>query len=356
MGLKMRKIQGLFEDFLIITFIIVGSFQILFINYSTFIDEIFLILIIIWAIVKKSINSELKINIRTCLVFFLFVGLTTINVFINKYDINSYIMDVLNYYKVIVLFEGFKLLEIDKKKEKLYLKVFFWVNMISILYGILTFLFYKTPYLIYGNKFRNGKYRIMGLASHPLRLAFICLFEVLYIIYNHKNNWKKLLLLIITIFALMLTQSRAAEMLLFICVLLYLYQHIKKRFNINSKKIMVVMSIAVILMIVGIVFYNLRDLKEYYAEDIENTIRIHSLIKSYEVFKEYPILGTGIGTFGSKNSVELNRNFVYEKFNFRPSFVELQLTTNQNVFESYFAFVIIETRFGRIIFSFIFLL
>ena len=81
----------------------------------------------------------------------------------------------------------------------------------------------------------------------------------------------------------------------------------------------------------------------YLQKDINDTIRFYALIKSGEVLKKYPILGTGIGTFSSSASIKYN-SYVYEEFSF-DRFMDKATENSGNLFESSLAKITIETRY-----------
>lgn len=351
----MEKNNNIIEDFLIMMLIIVCSYQRIFLNISSFLDEILLILIFLFEIVKFIIKRK-KINIKEIIPWAIFIVITMFNILLKKYEPRAYFEEIFNYLKIIILFETFRLANLDKQRYKRLMIFFVVINLISMLYGIFTFHFYKVIGYTVGDKFRNGVLRIRGLSGHPIALGFSSLLVLIFMYELKKENKKQKIISciigLISLYSLYLTQSR---IVLAFAIGYFIFKILQKIVEKNNKKKNLFIAI-IICLIIGIstitIISNINNIKNYLSDDIENTIRMYALQKSFEVFVKYPILGTGVGTFSDSASIKYN-SYVYSEFNFY-RFKDFLTEESGNVFESYLAKVIIETGIIGILFHIVF--
>ena len=114
-----------------------------------------------------------------------------------------------------------------------------------------------------------------------------------------------------------------------------------KLFYLKHKNLLNISGVVLVVIISIIGILNLEKINEKIKYETDNTIRMYSLAKSVEVFKKYPILGTGIGTFSSSASIKYN-SYVYEEFDIN-KFSDKITVSNADIFESTFAKIFIQT-------------
>ncbi len=353
----MKKFYLYIENILIFLLLTICSYQGVFFKINSYLDEFILFIIIMYEFIIHFFIKKEKIKLKYMLIFIIFISVTLINLIIKSYSEKAYFQEVFNFLKPIILLETLSLININEKRHNLFLKMFILINFISIIYGIFYYLFYDSIGYTIGDKFRNGKIRIEGFSGHPISLGFASLMIIVFVNEIKKNRIiEKIIyffIVILTFWALILTQDRLPLALLFVYIIFYLILFLKK-FSSRKKEILFVIIIIMIglISILGIFFFN--RIKDYLSEDIENTIRMYAWQKAFEIFKVYPFLGTGIGTFGCTASIKYN-SYVYNIFNFN-RFTNLVNSSTGNVFESYFAKVLIETGlFGIFFYSYFFL-
>lgn len=334
-----------FEIILIFLLIISCSFQSILSSKFNHLDEILLLLLGGYEIVLNFFVRKEKLDIKMITIVLSFTLLTFLNVFIKNYSMNAYLEDFLNFIKIIILFEVFLMIKFDDKKYKKVIKIIFFISLISIFYGIFKYLFYDYFGYTAGDKFRNGHYRISGLSGHPISLGFLCLILAMYLLNpNKKLKKSELMCLIIVLIALYLTRSRLSTVLFIIYFVYYIiYKYFKniKSFYLKHKILLNISAILLVVIISVIGFLNLEKINEKIKIETDNTIRMYSLAKSVEVFKKYPLLGTGIGTFSSSASIKYD-SYVYEEFDIN-RFLDQVTISKADIFESTFAKILIQT-------------
>jgi len=354
----MKKNDDIIENALIVALIIVGSYQRIFLNISSYLDEILLIVILFYEVAKMLLNKSKVFEIKKMIIFVIFIVITMTNIFIKQYEPLAYFEEIFNFLKFIIIIELIKLIDINEKRYYKLMNILVLLNIISMIYGIINYQFYDVIGYNPGDKFRNGKLRIRGLAAHPIPFGFACLFIAIYLFeYKKKNKTEKFInyiALIISIYSLYLTKTRLPQFLLLVYFGFKFIYKIIQNFKQKKKKLIVFLSIIILLIISILSIIKINAIKIYLADDIENTIRMYALQKSYEIFQKYPIVGTGIGTFGGTASIKYD-SYVYSEFNFN-RFNTLINNSTGNVFESYFAKVLIETGIVGILFILYFLI
>lgn len=348
----MKNKSNLIENILLFLFIIICSYQIIFATINTFLDEFILIAIVMYEFLFHFVIKKEKIPAKNTFVFVVFIIITLSNVIFKQYNGFAYFEEIFNYLKLIILFEIFSLLKIDEKRYKKFMLLFIIVNLISMILGIMSYHFSSVIGYIEGSKFRNGKLRIAGLAGHPISLGFCSLFCIIYLVEKKKdsimNKILSFLLILIFIYALLLTQDRLATMLLVMYLLIKTILVTLKKVRANVKKV-VPFIVFIILGFCGIVFMiKSESINNYLKDDMEDTIRMFALQKSAEIFVDHPLLGTGIGTFGCRASIKYD-SYVYNDYNF-DRFKSLMYSSSGNIFESYLSKIIIETGIVGILF------
>lgn len=341
-----------FEMILLILLIVVCSFQSIFAAKFSHLDEILLLLLGGYEVVSKVLIKKEKLDKKMIIVILTFTLLTFLNVFIKGYPVNAYLEDFLNFVKIIILFEIILLVKLDDENYKKIIRVIFIIGLISIACGVIKYLFYDSFGYTVGDKFRNGQYRISGLSGHPISLGFLCLVLAMYLL-NPKKKLKKYecICLVFVIWALYLTRSRLSSVLFVIYLAYYLiHKYFKniKLFYQKHKNSLKISGVVFVVMISIIGLLNLEKISDKIRFETDNTIRMYSLAKSVEVFKKYPILGTGIGTFSSSASIKYN-SYVYEEFDIT-KFSDMITVSHADIFESTFAKILIQTGLVGILF------
>lgn len=242
-------------------------------------------------------------------------------------DAPGYFLTLLVYLKPVVLIAG---ILVFMRKKYIDLKVIEYVVLLSAFYGIIQFFMYSLTRLVLpggGEKilYICGKWflRAGGFCGHPNTFGMM-LSPFVSIFFIEKKYIK--FLIIAT--ALLLSISRWP---IFISALLIL-------FIIPTRK-----NIFIFLLFVLVIFFFgqpvYHEYKRVYRDyNKENTIKLYGMTIAKEIFLDSPILGVGIGNFGSKYSTNSN---IYNKHNFsKKMLMRLKLATSG--IESGIAIIFVE--------------
>lgn len=339
----MKKNLEKIESLIIYVLITYMTFQGLFVTFN-YIDELIIISLIIinFMINRKKIN---KIKITLLIIY---SAITFITIIIRKYYIDAYIIDYINTLKPFLLIETLSNIKINKKRINYYIKYLIFLNIISIIYGFYNYYLVNSGTYIIGY-YRQNVYRIQGFSGHPANLATLSLFTIIYEIKNIKSKKVKktilsIVIILINLIAIYYTQSRV-QLMATIMYIIYIF------FYQNAKyKIIKVIIWLFLICIIGIIIININSIMSYYQVDLDNAIRFYAISKIPEVLNRYPILGTGIGSFSTKESIT-NYSYVYSEFNFSQSIINVASIRSVSLFESNIAKQTIQTgMLGTIIY------
>jgi len=238
---------------------------------------------------KNSLNKKSIINYSFLFVFLIFTLISSVFSIFRYYSFIFW-LNILNYE---VLFFIISRVKFSQKEKDLLFKIVLIVSVILCLIGIY---FYLT-----------GSYiRLTSLFYWPNPFAGYLLFIIPLAVYNYfisKNKFLSILSLVILITSFLLTGSRGAFLILFIIIFIYLilnFKEFKKNF----------LYLFIILIFSSFLFYGCSYLKgseffsfiEHYKntgsnQDYSTNIKLNYWQGALEIFKKYPIFGSGPDTF-----------------------------------------------------------
>lgn len=300
-----------------------------------FLDELIIILLIGIHIVK---NRKILIDKNKIIVLLCYVLITFLTILIRRYYLDAYIIDLIYTLKPFILLETISIINVNDRQMDKYMKYLIIINMISIGYGYYNYYLASKGIFIDGGVYRNWVYRISGFSGHPANLANICMISIAYLfgkISNNKNTKIYVGIIIINLITIYFTMARLQ---LFMIVIYFGYIFYQK-INIIGVKFLIIL-ILVLSCIIGLLNYS--KILNNYNDDINNAVRFQAIKKVPEVLSKYPLLGTGIGSFSTKKSIELN-SYVYDEFNFSNKVVEMAEKSSVSLFESNISKQLIQT-------------
>lgn len=338
----MVKKFDIIGEIFIIFLMIVMSYQSIFSKYCAFLDEFIILFLLIFSLILIFLKKK-DFEIKQYIFISGYIVLTAITALIRQYNFLMYIVEILNYVKIIILFESLKTLKIERERLNRLIKYFVIINIPSILCGIYQILRFLFTDNATGFMYRNNKIRIEGLAGHPIILGMIGVILFYFSLSNMKSikkDVKHLMICILSVAIVILTGSRFPLVLLAIIILYELYFRLKEKYSINSKIILKIMFCIILISLV-LVAINYKKIGAYIYNE-KSSIRIYSLTKVPEILIKYPILGTGIGTYSCRASIQYNST-VYEEFNFSKDMIKFATENISSGFESHLAKQLIET-------------
>ena len=303
-------------------------------------------------------SKKLKFTIRKSDIFFIvFLIIGAISTGMNGYSIYTYLIQlrsVTTYYLLYFILRNYILNINQTNKINTTLKI---TTVILFIHSILEVLFNKMilfPSIWATNiKYADNFTRSYGLFNNPNTLAIFALMTYIFLQkYNKKNN---ILYKILLITIILLTMSRSTLIFLIIYVI---YEFITNKSNIKEKIIKIIIPILIsIITLFSITFLkntinyknerqNTKDdniqINDKYSDSENETSdnivdrieeitsnkiiesskyngRLYSINKGFEIFIDYPILGTGFGSYGSASSLITNSK-IYDKYNIEKGF------------------------------------
>lgn len=331
----MEKILEKIESicvYILITFIVFNG-----IIEISILDELIVILLLGIGIIK---NKNIFFDKKKMILFFIYVCITFITLILRRYYVDAYLVDLIYTLKPFILIEVLISLQIPRYKMQKYINYMTIINTISILFGLYNYYVASTGVFIQGGSYRENEYRLSGFSGHPANIASLSLFTILYyfeekIILHSKKSKRYILLILLNVIALYLSAARM-QMFIGICYIIY-------RIYMNKKdKIFRILITVLIIVVVFVIIMNINLIFDYYQKDLESAIRFYAISKIPDVLYEYPLLGTGLGTFSTEESIEKN-SYVYSKFDFASSKVEVAARMTTSMFESNIAKQLIQT-------------
>ncbi|NER18913.1 hypothetical protein [Spongiivirga citrea] len=305
--------------------------------YLYFDDILFLLSSIVCLIDLIFYNKFSRTNVAAAVLLFSFIGISFI---FNFYSLNAFIAKLFYYFKPLFVFVFISYLAnkymLTRYKQYLY-NFFILVCLFSIIE------FYWVQYVdsnaihYFSFSIRSGFYRASSVTWHPISLALLAFFSIIIGIEVLHDTRKWPYLIFIT--SVILSGTRFVMLL---TALYFLYRYLQhrrlviKNFNLHGKHIYVFLYPLIFFFILGLSTYlNVKD---------------HSSLRSVTFRTGVPLLtdpkvvglGTGIGSFGSYESV-VNESAVYDKINFSEHYKGVMSGANKRSgTENFFFMALIE--------------
>lgn len=319
-------------------------------NIKLISDTIIILMFLIGLLFKK-----LKYNINKLdILFVLFLIIGALTTFINGYSLYTYLIQVRSisiYYFLYFTLRNYKFkndqILLITKTIKVLAIIMFILSIIEIIFNkMLLFPEIWATSIQYADNFK----RSYGLFNNPNTYAIFSLFSFIFLAkFDKKNNY---IVNIMILSSIMLTMSRSTIIFLVLYLLYTLIFKAEKKL-LFIKKILIITSISIIS-VIGINFFHDKlnyensrqntsddpvvDLNDKNHDDDYNVLdrfgefgsneiiedskyngRIYSVLTGLEIFKEYPIIGTGFGSYGSSASLTTGSK-IYDKYDINEQF------------------------------------
>ena len=321
-------------------------------NIKLISDAIVFSLLIITLITKKI---DLKIK-KQDILYLIFLVIGAISTYMNGYSIYTIIIQIRSitiYYLLYFILRNYDINEGTLKSLVKTLKIItcflFILTIIEVIFNKMI-LFPEIWAL--SIKYADNYLRAYGLFNNPNTFAVFILMTFIFI--NKFNKNKNYITNIMLISIVLLTMSRSSLIFLIIYLLYYLIT--KNNIKQNIKNVIIPIALGIIVMLSTNYLKNIIDYKntrqntsddeiqevldsKYEKVESSDSIadrfnemnsdriiesskyngRLYSVNKGLEIFKDYPIIGTGFGSFGSSASL-ITQSKIYNIYNIPNNF------------------------------------
>ena len=324
-------------------------------SYLKLIPDALVVTLFIIVIFSKKIKFSIK---KSDILFILFLTIGAISTGINNYSIYTYLIQLRSitiYYLLYFTLRNYEIKDNQIKNINITLKI---TTVILFIHSIIEIIFNKMILFpcdwATGIKYADNFSRSYGLFNNPNTFALFALMTYIFLQQHEKKNNKLYKILLITI--ILLTMSRSTLIFL---ILYIIYEYISNKLNIKEKLTNILLPIIIsILAVSGVIFIKdivnykndrqntsddiiQEELNEKYKNDTNTSTnildrldeittdkikesskyngRFYSINKGIEIFKEYPILGAGFGSYGSAASMITSSN-IYDKYDINKGF------------------------------------
>ena len=262
-------------------------------------DELFIICLIIYMLIKKSLsnNKKIKTEYFFCyIILILCIVFGLVGNFLFKYNTKLYAIfsDIIQFLKFPLSIIILRNVEIDKKINKVF-STDFMKNIMKILTTIIFLLGIISIFKNIGlsmTSARNGILPYKFFFSHSTFLVLYCIFSICYFeVYGSKKNKYYIILLMLTIVLAMRTKG-------FIFIALYFFFKYTDKW---LKRFKILYWILVIVIMYTVAYQKLQ-VYETYTTSAREVLYVESINFSKKCFP----IGTGFATFGSHLSWKSN--------------------------------------------------
>lgn len=276
---------------------------------------IFFNIIFIIFYIKNFNKLKLDINL---IFFFIIILIFLINIYFSNqtlYSLKTFLNLTKNF---IFLIGSYIVFKINNKIFNYFINFVFIIFILVACDTLLQFYFGKDIFGYAKPLVSNG--RLSGPFGDELVagsfLSKILFISVLFFLINLKNKLYDLIFLIVSIFIIFLTLERSASIMSFLTMILYIFLRIK-----NLKLRAVSITLILLTLYLSIIFIpNIKDrFQVIYNKNytfLDTQWGAHFLT-SFEIFKKYPIFGSGLRTFRYECSKDYIKNIPSKAVNYR---------------------------------------
>lgn len=329
--------------------------------------------VLVWGeLLLVLINNKFKLNLK--LYDYFFIGFIIIGFFsclLNSVSFLSFALQARSIGTMYALFYVIRNINIEKNDYKTIVNVLMSVNIVIIIFAILEFFTDKTLFFpkIWAENinFVSNFERTYSLMDNPNTFG-IFTFMVMFLVYfANKDSFSKKYFgyYILSFLGIILSASRSTLLVVCLFILFLIYESIKKRscYNLLWFVILIVLSFGIVYSFEKIKLkmeimnsteisnkkpngnssdcVSDRDINDNIVKPItpgftlldrikETTSgttaanskvngRLYIIKKGLVIFKDYPMIGTGFGTFGSAASKMITPD-IYSKYNLSSNF------------------------------------
>lgn len=298
------------------------------------IPDILVLLLLLWFFLCKRGRVEFKLY---DLILLLFLGLEFLNtVIFQGIGLYTYIFAVRSSMMYYILFFVIRNYEFDNKFMLLFAKVLRYITYILFVLGVIEkvgnkmILFPESvaESIIYADNYA----RVYSMFFNPNTYGAFLVLSFFLVIYYEKNAKDMTIYKIVVLVSLMLSMSRSAILIFAVGLIVYGIAF-KRKILLNKKTVFDVLVIFLASVLIyavcekttewvwhsengssTTVYDRLEDLHGKEIINESNAVgRLFYVKTGLKIFKDYPVLGTGFGTYGSAASMSWKPP-LYEKY------------------------------------------
>lgn len=338
----------LFKKLLPIAFIILISFRDIIALYTTeyikILPDLLIIAFFLYTIIKNHNNLNIS---KSDIILFCLLSVCIFSSAVNSVNFINFIFQIRSITIIYLLYFSIK----NTSNEITYKNIIYTLCFISITLTIFAIievstekmLFFPSQWsenIIYASNFR----RAYSLLNNPNTFsAFVILSYIILDLQPAKNKFSKkldIIMLLVTILVIIISASRSGLAIFAIYLIykiaskkLYKDKQLLKKIRIPVLGIIIVIFLSLITSSFIYKSQNISTNKQgipiisrvtdiFSGRTIQTNIidgRIYKITKAIEAFKDSPIIGSGLGSFGSSGSMRTTPNG-YQKYNLDEKF------------------------------------
>jgi|GEM_PF-5140812 hypothetical protein len=299
MKIKLSRIK--LGEVLLMVLLLCSSWE--FIVPVTVIDEVVLIVLILYIIIVHKKVDKLVIKI-ICIYIMYCLGGIVVNMRMNSSSITALVDNI----KPIIFLVMITALSLDKNTIKRIVCFFERINVVSIFVGILNVICHNYLHinLLVGTgriRMVAGKYvyRMGGLTGHTGIMSEICAILIILTIFNSKLQKKHFVKLAFYFMGMYFAGGRLPMIVSLVAIVFFMWGKIKLKMR---KYLLVFFGVVMGTFAYPVVNY----VTQLYQTDIENQIRFIAIRLIYSMITSVLFFGVGIGNIGNANSIVYNRD------------------------------------------------
>lgn len=287
------------------------------------VDDILLMFLLVYNVLRFSINGNLKKNLLNYPVFVFFI-VCIISALINQVELDVFLVQIRSYLLPCVLYFCIISNPFSEMHLTKIIRILLIFSFPVVISGLVEY-FTKQTLIVtidrYGEELiQEDVFRIFTLIGNPIdysnfAVIILCLIIPMmvtkYLPLNITRT-KLILYAVLILLTLLMSKSRGPIIALFISILFS-----SLRLKMISKRVLLFyLSIGASL----IFLYGAQVLKRFAqlspGSMADDGYRFLFLNKAFEVFLDNPLLGVGPGKFGGWVSINYKESWVYQSFNF----------------------------------------
>jgi len=328
-------------------------FASVFYNAIFYSDEIILLISLVLLLPIILFRKKIVFIKGIIPLLYIFFTLGLIGVLISNTNLNSFILCIFNYLKpFLFLFVFINLLHNRYAIKNNIFKCLDYVVIFLCFYSFLQ----EYLYLKYSINLptsvmpRSGIGRVSAISGHPISWSITL---VPFILRYYMQ--RRFIFFVIALLSLGLSVTRLPLFITFLSLTVFMF--FEKSFK--GKFLFAIIGFVLISFSFNYMFTHKTEYDR--LNIIENfktstSLRMYSINKAIEIFEDNPIIGLGIGKFGTKQSANYHPE-VYKKYNFNPGIIE-RIGKMSSGIDSFISQLFVETGIvgGSIIFLIFFYL
>ena len=275
------------------------------ISFLNYLDEIIIVFLLIMSIINLGKKSTIKkFDFKLLIMILLFAITGIISCYLNSnFIFKDTLMSCFLSTKFWILVLAISLLKVDKSTIDKYYNSLFTIEVIVIIFAIVNILFlefYKSIFPLSNITYRFGMIAVCSVFSHPGKYGWFMLFCALahFSLYKKNGNKRDFVKMIISIIACLLSLRTKVIMSIIACFVCYAIYVNRESFKKQIKKIVLVLILSICILIpFKDIVYNTYVL--YFTDSEGYSVRQALMDNSLKISKDYFPLGVGFGKYGT---------------------------------------------------------